>query len=158
MRKVGGKIRAAGGFIDEYFRSLTGHPAIPRLDVTADADPRGTNSYAFKDERRQDVIPILNQGDMNCLALSIFLALSNAATETTPFGFVMFDDPSQSLGAHHKRQLAELVNQVAQDKQVIVATMDSEFRDLLSRTVTRAKKVYSFGEWSPNDGPALLSE
>ncbi|GAI61761.1 unnamed protein product, partial [marine sediment metagenome] len=38
--------------------------------------------------------PILSQGDLNSLALSIFLGLSKTSGDSHPLGFVLMDDPS----------------------------------------------------------------
>jgi DNA repair exonuclease SbcCD ATPase subunit len=78
------------------------------------------------------------------LALAIFLGLASAGPGT--FGFVMLDDPSQSLGSGHKQRLAELLAELARSRQVIVATMDQEFRDALLKQATAVE--YRFEPWT----------
>ena len=138
------RLDAARRHINDYFRRLSQHPAITHIKVTLTSDARsGRNSYDLTDADGQDLVPILSQGDMNVLALAIFLGL--AASSAGTFGFVMLDDPSQSLGSGHKIRLAELLAELAAQRQVIVATMDQEFREALAKS---ALKEYRFADWT----------
>jgi hypothetical protein len=94
---------------------------------------------------------------MNALALAIFLGLAATAKETGRFGFLMLDDPSQSLGTEHKKQLAKLLDHVAQHKTLVLATMDAEFHDCMKVSFTKARKEYRFGTWTPDDGPSITT-
>jgi DNA repair exonuclease SbcCD ATPase subunit len=89
----------------------------------------GRNDYNITDQDGRDLTPILSQGDLNALALAIFLGLASAGGLTAPMGFVMLDDPSQSMGTEHKRNLAAVLDEVCNTRQVLLATMDSEFSD-----------------------------
>jgi hypothetical protein len=70
-------------------------------------------------------------------------------------GFVMLDDPSQSMGAEHKRNLAGVLNEVCQTRQLLLATMDAEFRGCLEKGLTKAKTEYVFQGWTPDEGPRV---
>jgi DNA repair exonuclease SbcCD ATPase subunit len=153
------KLASAGQIIDEYFRELSRNPAVRQLKLTIVTDKRSRrNSYELTDQAGKDLMPILSQGDLNVLALAIFLGLATTAKESSTFGFLMLDDPSQSLGSEHKKQLAHLLDQVARGKQVIVATMDAEFHERLTESFTRIKREYHFGEWSPDHGPTITMQ
>jgi DNA repair exonuclease SbcCD ATPase subunit len=142
--------------IDNYFRRLTNHPAIDQLKLNVQSDPRtGRNSYEFIDREGHDLRPVLSQGDMNALALAIFLGLACAAENAKGFGFLMLDDPSQSLGSEHKARLAEILNEVLEKKAVILSTMDVELRELLSAKITKKNRTYLFAGWTPADGPVI---
>jgi ABC-type lipoprotein export system ATPase subunit len=67
----------------------------------------------------------------------------------------MLDDPSQSLGSAHKKHLVQVLEEVAKQKNILVATMDSEFRDLVSNGLTKAKTEFVFSPWTPAKGPAI---
>jgi DNA repair exonuclease SbcCD ATPase subunit len=152
------KLAAAGETINEYFGRLSRNPAVKKLGLAVTADKRTRrNSYDFTDEDGNDLTPILSQGDLNALALAIFLGLATAAKEGSSFRFLMLDDPSQSLGSEHKKQLARLLDHVARHKRLIVATMDSEFHDCLNDEFTKAKTEYRFGNWAPNEGPSITT-
>src|SRR5262249_29101368 len=96
--------------------------------------------------------PILSQGDMNVLALAIFLGLACSSAETAMFGFVLLDDPSQSLGSEYKEQLVNVLDRVAGSRRVILATMDSEFCSGLAERLTKSKTLYRFKGWTEQDG------
>src|SRR5262249_180345 len=102
--------------------------------------------------------PILSQGDLNALALAIFLGLATAGNETSTFDFLILDDPSQSLGADHKKHLAKLLAHVARHKKLIVSTMDTEFHEYLVDCMTRGRGQYHFGKWTPDEGPTITME
>jgi wobble nucleotide-excising tRNase len=152
------RLAAAGETIDKYFRQLSRNPAVQQLKLAVTADKRTRrNSYDITDQDGEDLTPILSQGDLNALALAIFLGLATAAKEGSTFRFLMLDDPSQSLGSEHKKQLARLLDQVARHKSLIVATMDTEFHDCLNEEFTKAKREYRFGNWTPTEGPTITT-
>lgn len=146
-------IENAGGRINEYFKKITNHPQIKNLKLEVEEDPKGGNNYEIKDDKGNSVIPILSQGNLNALALSIFLALC----ENMPFDFIMLDDPSQSLSSNEKKNFVEVLNSITEKKQVIISTMDSELFEYL-KNLYKQKKIYKFKEWNPQDGPNLEEE
>lgn len=68
---------------------------------------------------------------MNSVALSVYLALATALSHN--LGFVVLDDPSQSLDVEHKAALVSILREMATRTQLVVATQDSELQDLLRR-------------------------
>jgi DNA repair exonuclease SbcCD ATPase subunit len=154
--EAGQKLKAARTAIDKYFRQITNNPAVKGIMLELKEDTRsGRNVYNITDRDGQDLTPILSQGDLNALALAIFLGLASAGGPTVPFGFVMLDDPSQSMGAEHKGNLAAVLDQVCKTRKVLLATMDSEFCDRLDKGLTRAKSEYVFEGWTPRAGPRV---
>lgn len=149
------KIEEAQERIDAGFRLLTSHPALSGLQLRVSPDAAGKNAYLFSGPDGRDLVPVLSQGDMNALALAIFLGLSRSAADAGRLGFVMLDDPSQSLGSAHKRRLVELLNDVVQEKTVIISTMDRELEDMLRRLIVPLKQVLRFSDWSPARGPLI---
>jgi exonuclease SbcC len=150
------KLGAAEATIDCYFRRLTQHPAVTRFGLAVSPDTRtGRNSYDLTDQDGKDLTPVLSQGDLNALALAMLLGLACSAEGTGAFGFVMLDDPSQSLGSEHKEQLVGVLNEVADSKKLVLATMDREFRDCWREGLGKAKTEYLFEEWTPEQGPSI---
>jgi DNA repair exonuclease SbcCD ATPase subunit len=150
------KLTVAEQSIDKYFRQLSCNPAVEGLKLAITTDKRTQrNGYDITDQDGNDLLPVLSQGDLNALALAIFLGLAAAGKEGSPFGFLILDDPSQSLGSEHKKHLAHLLDQVAKHKKLIVATMDAEFHEYLMDGMTKAKTEYRFGEWTPEHGPTI---
>ena len=152
------KISSAEKKIDSYFRKLTNYPDLKKLKMTVQSDTKNRNSYDFTADNDQDLRPILSQGDLNALALSIFLGLACAGGDANPFGFVILDDFSQSLGTEHKTRLATILGEVLTTKRLLLSTMDAEMRELLDAKISKQKKTYIFGEWTPDGGPSIESE
>jgi hypothetical protein len=137
---------------------LTDYPELKRLKMTVKPDAKNRNTYDFMADDDRDLRPILSQGDLNALALSIFLGLACAGADCNPFGFVILDDFSQSLGTQHKKRLAVVLNNVLATKRLLLSTMDAEMRELLDANLTKQKKTYVFGEWTPDGGPTIQTE
>ncbi|MBY0528467.1 MAG: AAA family ATPase [Gemmataceae bacterium] len=155
--EAGAKLKAAERTIDTYFRALTRHPAVQGVRLQLEEARGQRNSYEVTDQDGKDLTPILSQGDLNALALAIFLGLASASADSD-LGFVMLDDPSQSLGSEHKKQLVKVLDDVAQNKRLLLATMDREFRTLLADHLQKAKTEYAFGEWGPETGPRVTRD
>ena len=153
------KVRSAKSKIDEYFKKITQNAGIKKIDLkVSENKTTGFNNYSFEDQNGNDPIPILSQGDLNSLAISIFLGLANALKDTSIIDFILMDDPSQSLDSKEKKNMIKVINEFCLDKDIIISTMDEEFRDLLKNNVTKAKTIYYFKEWSPISGPNISLE
>jgi DNA repair exonuclease SbcCD ATPase subunit len=152
------RVSTAGAAIDNYFRKISRNPGIERLRVEIQEDARsGGNSYSFRDQDGQELSPVLSQGDLNCLALSIFLGMVTAYSH--PVGFVLMDDPSQSLGTDQKHRLVEVVEEVCDSgRRVVLATMDAELQNFLRVGVGKAKTIYQIRGWTPELGPSVSLE
>ncbi len=133
---------------------------VERTDYsTLGIDPKKFEIIAINNEGGvKPVLGFFNQGDMNCAALSIFLALAVFERTTHEIGFIILDDPSQSFDLLHKKRLINVFNQIPENKQLIVATMDGELKELLSKGITREKNIYRMGKWSPETGPHITLE
>jgi exonuclease SbcC len=156
LEEAESKINSAQQALDKYFCSIVKHPAIPGLVMEVAEDSRtGLNSYSFKSKDGTDPTPILSQGDLNCLALSLFLGLSEATGDTQRFAFLMLDDPTQSLGPEMKHELVSVLEGIANYRKLIIATPDLEFKNLLTTRITKTKAVYDFTDWTDKDGPQV---
>lgn len=153
------KISSARDAIDVYFRRITQNPAFQTLSIRVDEDRRtGVNIYTFEDQNSKELIPILSLGDLNSLALSIFLGLAKTVGDFHPLGFILMDDPSQSLDSQQKARLVKVIDELCKLKNIIVSTMDGEFKELLKDNITKAKTVYMFSDWMPDSGPKISEE
>lgn len=150
-----GKIGLAGNIIDNFFRKITNNPMVIKVNLHVSVDSKGKNNYEFKDQNDNEITPILSQGDLNALALSIFLGMAYLKGAEQSCGFIMMDDPSQSLGSGHKEKFAEVIEEVLNSRMVILSTMDKELRDLTLSKITKAKTQYVFEGWTPQGGPEI---
>lgn len=96
------------------------------FDVTVD----GTESSAFG---------VMSQGELSALAVSIFLP--RASLPESPFGFVMIDDPVQSMDPAKVDGLARVLARAADGRQVIVFTHDERLPEAVRRLQIGARIV-----------------
>ncbi len=88
-------------------------PSVPTFRISLSFSIEG----AQKMERG-----VLSQGQLHSLALSVFLPLM--MQDESPFRFVVIDDPVQVMDEHAVNGLAEALESVSDDLQVIVFTHD----------------------------------
>ncbi len=147
------RLKRARDDIGNLFTKLTSRQDYPNLTV----DP--VDFEVLAQGGREDRLPastFYNQGDLNQAALAIFLGLAKQADKSHRLGFVILDDPSQSLDRTYKESLAEVINdEVAREVQVIISTMDSEFMNALKKHIVKKKNVFNFEGWNPRQGPEI---
>jgi recombinational DNA repair ATPase RecF len=80
------------------------------LDVSVDGSPGAA-------------LGVMSQGEINALALSIFLP--RATMPGSPFNFLVIDDPVQAMDPAKVDGLAKVLDKVAKRRQVIVFTHDN---------------------------------
>jgi len=142
--------------IRNIYRKLVQRPDFEWIEI----DPENYDVYAVAegDRDREKLLTFFNQGDMNCAALSIFLALGAGPKGNGGMGFLMLDDPSQSLDSEQKVLFARLLGDIAKHKQILLSTMDEELYQCLKEEIPRRKKIYTFGKWTPEKGPSISQE
>lgn len=144
------RLGAVRDAIGENFKTLTGRSDFPRLAVSPEtkfaAQVESSNGLT-------DALGVLNQADTNCAAISIFLALAVAPSVSHKLGFLILDDPSQSLDELHCRQLVKIVSRVADSRQLLMATIDEKLCSQFQKEATKKKRAYQFSGWSPVMAP-----
>jgi hypothetical protein len=101
----------------------------------------------------------LSQCQLNCLGLAVWIM--RATTPESPFGFIVLDDPIQSMDDDHCEAFMDSVLPYLMDdhgKQIILL---SHVKDIIDRTaalnVTRAIKVYHFEKYEKS-GPVITEQ
>jgi ABC-type lipoprotein export system ATPase subunit/energy-coupling factor transporter ATP-binding protein EcfA2 len=89
-----------------------------KLDVRID----GSDSSA---------LAVMSQGELNALALSIFLP--RATVPESPFRFLVIDDPVQAMDPSKVDGLARVLHAVSRSRQVLVFTHDDRLPEALRR-------------------------
>ena len=108
--------------------------------------------YINRSGQRRPAVTEFSQGEMNLASMSIFLGMVGKAAMGHRLGFLMLDDPSQNLDGENKRRLAKVLAGVVEHHQVIISTMDEEFRGLLWKAVTKNKLGYEFLPHAEGEG------
>lgn len=83
------------------------------------------------DGQSGSALGVMSQGELNCLALSMFLP--RATLPESPFRFVVIDDPVQAMDPTKVDGLARVFGEVAHDRQVIVLTHDERLPEAVRR-------------------------
>jgi len=153
-------INKSSSNITGFYKKLTDHPYYTNLKIGVESkESRGyiKNSYsikAFNPKEKKETLAVtrLSVGQMNCAALAIHLALSKILSHK--LGFLIMDDPSQSLDTEHKIALVKLLKSIVPYNQVIISTHEVEFRDFLKSQLRsgEGRYVYEFINWSKS-GP-----
>ena len=145
------KIDSTKTVISEIYRQLAGRSDFPDIKI----DPDKYEVMAVGNGESEVALRILNKGDINCAALSIFLALATSEDLTHNIGFMVLDDPSQNLDPTHKARLASVLNRVLEKKQLVIATSEDDFATNLISQFTKQKKVYRLERWTEETGPEI---
>ncbi|WP_326655938.1 AAA family ATPase [Streptomyces anthocyanicus] len=78
------------------------------------------------DGREASALGVMSQGEQHSLALSLFLP--RAVTTDSPFGFIVIDDPVQSMDPAKVYGLARVLHELGQHRQVVVFTHDTRLQ------------------------------
>ncbi|MBY8870501.1 AAA family ATPase [Micromonospora sp. PLK6-60] len=85
------------------------------------------------------VLGVLSQGEMHALGLATFLPRGCAAE--SPLRFVVVDDPVQSMDPSKVDGLAQVLAELAQERQVVVFTHDGRLPDAVRRLDLGAARI-----------------
>ncbi|MFK0255989.1 AAA family ATPase [Streptomyces sp. NPDC090445] len=81
---------------------------------------------ASVDGKSASALDVMSQGEQHSLALSLFLP--RATTADSPFGFLVIDDPVQSMDPAKVHGLAQVLNEMGRHRQVVVFTHDTRLQ------------------------------
>ncbi len=103
------------------------------------------------------LLGVMSQGELNCLALSLFLP--RASQPESPFRFVVIDDPVQAMDPSKVEGLATALASAARERQVVVLTHDTRlpeavrFLRLPATVIEVARREGSMVELRELDSP-----
>jgi energy-coupling factor transporter ATP-binding protein EcfA2 len=104
--------------------------AWPQRRVTLDVTVDGVSGAA---------LGVMSQGELHALALSLFLP--RATLPASPFGFIVIDDPVQSMDPARVEGLAKVLDRAAGGRQVIVFTHDDRLPEACRRLQIEAQMI-----------------
>lgn len=110
----------AGSSVDLVDLALKGTGAQRKVELAIQVD-----------DRAAPALGVMSQGELNALALSLFLP--RACLPGSPFGFVIIDDPVQSMDPARVDGLARVLHETAKRRQVVVFTHDDRLTEALRR-------------------------
>lgn len=129
---------------------LAGTATRRRVEVTVSVD--GVDGAA---------LGVMSQGEVNALALSIFVP--RATLPASPFGFLVIDDPVQAMDPAKVEGLARVLEETARTRQVVVFTHDDRLPAAIRRLAIDAavievmRRPGSIVDLQPCDDPCSRS-
>jgi hypothetical protein len=145
------------GDVAVYFavlEELTPGLASPAVRVLEDQDRSVVFEVTLHGHRVSPAYKYLSESQLNSFGLAVFLA--SVRRFNPDFGFMILDDVVNSLDGHKRPQLIKLLKLHFSDRQVLLLTHDSSWRDRLARELPQWKRLH-FQRHDPGIGPVLAS-
>lgn len=113
--------------------------SLDRLELSGAKKTRRVDVEVSVDGSRSSPFAVMSQGELNALALSLFLP--RATLDASPFGFMVIDDPVQALDPSRVDALARVLADVALTRQVVVFTHDDRLPDAVRNLELDARVI-----------------
>ncbi|WP_375426066.1 AAA family ATPase [uncultured Friedmanniella sp.] len=120
------------------------------IELTGNATRRAVDIQAVVDDAGSNALSVMSQGELNSLALALFLP--RAASDASPFRFLVLDDPVQSMDPNKVEGLASVLAELARTRQVIVFSHD----DRLAQAARRLPDPPKILEVNRSSGSAVV--
>lgn len=117
----------------ELWRSLRLQSNVELNEVTlaGKGTRRRVDLQVTVDGEEGAALGVVSQGEVNCLALSLFFP--RVMLEESPFRFIVIDDPIQAMDPARVDGLAKVFAEVAKQRQLVVFTHDDRLPEALRR-------------------------
>jgi DNA repair exonuclease SbcCD ATPase subunit len=135
---VNSRLTQMAPLLQKVYSSIDPHPSLKDVRFIASRDQgKGRLEARLSDPEVSNVVSdsppvVLSSSQANALAVSIFLTL-NLGTSNAPLGTLILDDPLQSMDKVHLLSLVDVLRRTSSRRQLIVATHDEVFGQLLAR-------------------------
>jgi exonuclease SbcC len=127
--------------ITQIFHKLTQRNDFPVVDIVPDKNfAIRVSSLAIEEPAYQAATAILNLTDLNALAIAVVGGMAISFPNVHDFGFLILDDPSQDMDPQVAARLGEVISDISEKIQVIVATPDPDLLEALKKS-PRLKNV-----------------
>ncbi len=104
---------------------------LESVELSGSGTRRRVDLNVTVDGQETAALGVVSQGEINCLALSLFFP--RATLPQSPFRFLVIDDPVQAMDPARVDGLARVFSQIAGDRQVMVFTHDDRLPEALRR-------------------------
>ena len=101
------------------------------VKLTGASNRRAVDIQAVVDDIGSNALPVMSQGELNSLALALYLP--RATSEESPFRFLVLDDPVQAMDPTKVEGLAAVLAELAKTRQVIVFSHDDRLAQAARR-------------------------
>ena len=150
------RLAAVNTNLDKYFSMITGeeNARARGLRVVAHETPKRM-TYSLVDDSGGNLIPILNQGDLNAVSIAMLFAQVENQGGQGGLALVVLDDPEQSLDEKHVNGLAEAIQQIATHCSVLVGAPPGSLERRVKGFVSCPKRFISLNDWDPDAGATV---
>ncbi|RLF08202.1 MAG: hypothetical protein DRJ60_00895 [Thermoprotei archaeon] len=151
------KLKEFNKILDDVYRALYEHPYFKHIEVRLKEIRSGTepNRYdiiCISERGEEEGIDVLNTSAQNAISLAVYI--TSARLGLHPLSILLLDDPTQTFDERHVRKLAEALEKISEDVQVVVATADERFQKALIELFYDKAYIYKFEkDWAPEEGP-----
>jgi ABC-type Mn2+/Zn2+ transport system ATPase subunit len=125
------RFRPIAGAVQENWTELRqdSNVSLGELRLVGASTQRRLSLDVKVDGEDGSALGVMSQGELNCLALSLFLP--RASMPESPFRFVVIDDPVQAMDPAKVAGLAAVLARAAKERQVVVLTHDTRLADAM---------------------------
>ena len=113
--------------------------SLDTLTLSGTNTSRRVNLEVSVDGESAAALSVMSQGELNSLALSLFLP--RASLDDSPFGFMLIDDPVQAMDPSRIDGLALVLAEVAKTRQVVVFTHDDRLPEAIRSLKLEARVI-----------------
>ena len=136
-----------GKLINTLYRKIDPHPKYKEISFKCDfsADKPRLNVFVAEEDGKDSLVPTLyfSTAQLNILSLSIFLAkaLNVKDNKQNSVDCIFIDDPIQSMDSINILSTIDLLRSIVVNmgKQIILATHDENFQNLLKKKIPANK-------------------
>lgn len=148
--------------VQDLFIRLAPHPTFTNLTFTHDIyRNRGSSTPVARDsESQQEISPLVgfSSAQANVASLCYFIAMAFASSESD-FGFVLLDDPLQSMDDVNALGFSDLCRFLRREKQLFISSHEERLANLLERKLTAKGEPFrtislEFKSWN-RPGPEI---
>ena len=118
---------------------LESNVSLRSVELTGQANKRKVDLKVDVDGIEADALSVISQGELSCLALSLFFP--RVRLSANPFHFMVIDDPIQSMDLARVRELARVFTEIAEERQLIVFTHDDRLSESLRILSTSHRRL-----------------
>jgi hypothetical protein len=143
-------LKRISGRVAEIYGDLHPGEGLGAVDVELWGEKGVELSVDFHGRRAKPPHGVLSESHLNSLAIALFLGM--AETFNDMIGFLVLDDVVNSFDIGHRGQLAEVLTNRFEDRQLVVLTHDPIFFERVARLAPSWIR-YEFTSWSFDEGP-----
>ena len=109
------------------------------IELAGQGNRRHVELRAGVDGNDAQALSVMSQGELHALALALFLPRATMAE--SPFRFIVLDDPIQAMDPAKVEGFVRVLEELAQDRQVIVLSHDDRLPQAIRSSDVRARIV-----------------